>query len=115
MRRYVFGMVVLLGFYAAGAALASAARLPLPGSVVGMLLLAGTLHAGWVPLDRVRPAADALIRVMGLLFVPPGVGLLLYVELIRREWVPITAAAVASTLAVLLVVGLIQQRMEHGG
>ena len=109
------GMAVLLAFWAAGEGLASAARLPLPGSVAGMLLLAGALRLGWLPADRVRPAAELLIRHMGLLFVPPGVGLLLYFGLVRREWLPITAAAVASTLVVLLCVGLLQQRMERRG
>lgn len=113
--RILVGMGVLLGFWGAGEVLASAARLPLPGSVAGMLLLAGALRAGWLPLGLVRPAAEGLIRIMGLLFVPPGVGLLLYVELIRRQWVPVTAAAVASTFAVLLVVGVTQQRMERRG
>jgi holin-like protein len=108
-------MAVLLGFYGAGEALASVARLPVPGSVVGMLLLAGVLQAGWLPLDVVRPAAEFLIRIMGLLFVPPGVGLVVYFELIGREWVPITAAAIASTLSVLLVAGVMQQRMERRG
>jgi putative effector of murein hydrolase LrgA (UPF0299 family) len=42
-----------------------------------MLLLAGALRLGWLPVDQVRPAAELLIRCMGLLFVPPGVGLLL--------------------------------------
>ena len=109
------GMAVLLAFWAAGEGVVRGARLPLPGSVAGMLLLAGALRLGWVPVDRVRPAAELLIRHMGLLFVPPGVGLLLYFSLIRREWLPITVAAVASTLLVLLAVGLIQQRMERRG
>ncbi len=115
MRRYFLGMVVLLGFWGAGEAVALGARLPVPGSVVGMLMLAGVLQAGWLPLDVVRPAAEYLIRIMGLLFVPPGVGLVVYFELIGREWVPIAAAAVASTISVLLVVGVMQQRMERRG
>ena len=109
------GMAVLLAFWAAGEGLAWAARLPLPGSVAGMLLLAGVLRLGWLPVERVRPAAELLIRYMGLLFVPPGVGLLLYFDLIRREWLPITVAAVASTFLVLLSVGVLQQRMERRG
>jgi holin-like protein len=108
-------MAMLLGFWAAGEALASVARLPMPGSVAGMLLLAGALRLGWMPLVWVRPAAELLVRHMGLLFVPPGVGLMLYLDLIGREWVAITCAAVASTLLVLLTVGFLMQRMERRG
>lgn len=105
-------MAVLLAFWGAGEALARGARLPLPGSVTGMLLLAGALRVGWPRIDWVRPAAELLIRYMGLLFVPPGVGLLLYFDLIRREWLPITVAGAASTVLVLLTVGLMQQRLD---
>lgn len=109
------GMGVLLGFWAAGEALVSVARVPMPGSVAGMLLLAGALRMGWIPPGWVRPAAELLVRYMGLLFVPPGVGLILYFGLIGREWLSIMAAAVVSTMLVLLTVGVLVQRMERRG
>jgi holin-like protein len=108
-------MGVLLGFWVAGEALVSVARLPMPGGVAGMLLMAAALKAGWLPLVWVRAAAELLVRYMGLLFVPPGVGLMLYFDLIGREWLPITAAAVGSTMLVLLTVGGLMQRMERRG
>ncbi|HEX8672384.1 MAG TPA: CidA/LrgA family protein, partial [Longimicrobium sp.] len=58
----VVGFAVLLGFWAAGEALVSVARLPMPGSVAGMLLLAGSLRLGWIPLVWVRAAAELLVR-----------------------------------------------------
>ena len=111
----VVRFAVLLGFWAAGEALVSVARLPMPGSVAGMLLLAAALRVGWIPLVWVRGAAELLVRYMGLLFVPPGVGLMLYFDLIGREWLPIMAAAVSSTMLVLLTVGVLMQRMERRG
>ncbi len=113
--RYAASAGVLLAFLLAGTTVASLARLPLPGSVVGMLLLAAVLHLGWMPAAWVEPAAELLLRHMALLFVPPGVGLMLQYDLLRREWLPIVAASAASTLAVLLVVGRLQQRLEAGG
>jgi holin-like protein len=113
--RYAAGAVILLAFLLAGTAVARLGRLPLPGSVVGMLLLAAVLHFRWMPAAWVEPAAELLLRHMALLFVPPGVGLMLQYELLRREWLPIVAASAASTLAVLLVVGRLQQRLEARG
>lgn len=113
--RYAAGALVLLAFLLVGSSIASLGRLPLPGSVVGMLLLAGALHFRWMPAAWVEPAAELLLRHMALLFVPPGVGLMLQYDLLRREWLPIVAASAASTLAVLLVVGRLQQRLEARG
>jgi holin-like protein len=109
------GLLVLLAFLFAGGRVADAARLPLPGSVVGMLLLAGALRLRWVPARVVEPAAELLIRNMALLFVPAGVGVMAYGGLLRREWLPIALASAASTVAVLLAVGWLQQRQERDG
>ncbi len=110
--RYAVSLLVLLAFLLAGNALASLARLPLPGSVTGMLLLAAALHLRWVPEAWTEPAAGLLLRNMGLLFVPPGVGLMLQYDLLRREWLPIVLGSAASTVAVVLVVGWLQQRLQ---
>jgi holin-like protein len=112
---YLLGLLILLAFLFAGDAAASALRLPLPGSVAGMLMLAAALRLRWVPERAVQPAAELLIRNMALLFVPAGVGVMAYAGLLRREWLPIVAGGAASTVAVLLVVGWMQQRMERDG
>lgn len=112
---YLLGLLILLAFLWVGDALVRGLRLPLPGSVAGMLMLAAALRLRWIPERAVRPAAELLIRNMALLFVPAGVGVMAYAGLLRREWLPIVAAAAASTVAVLLVVGWMQQRMERDG
>lgn len=113
--RYAVGLGVLLAFLLAGDALASLGRLPLPGSVAGMLLLAAALQLGWLPVRWVELAAALLLRHMALLFVPPGVGLMVHFALLRREWLPIVLASAASTFAVMLAVGWLQQRLERDG
>lgn len=110
---YVLGLLILLAFLWMGDAAATALHLPLPGSVAGMLLLAAALRLRWIPPRAVEPAAELLIRNMALLFVPAGVGVMAYAGLLRREWLPIVAGSVASTVAVLLVVGWMQQRLER--
>jgi holin-like protein len=111
--RTVLALGVLGLFLAAGTLVADGARLPVPGSVLGMVLLTGALQLGWIRLAWVRPAADLLLRHMGLLFVPPGVAVMIHAELIRAEWLPILVGSVVSTVVVLVVVGRIQQRVEE--
>lgn len=110
---YLLGLGILLAFLWTGDALARLLRLPLPGSVMGMLMLVGALRLRWIPERAVQPAAELLIRNMALLFVPAGVGVMAYAGPLRRQWLPIVGAMVVSTVAVLLVVGWMQQRMER--
>lgn len=109
------GLAVLLLFLYAGEGIVRAAGLPVPGSVVGMVLLFAALRLRVVPAALVGPAADLLLRHMGLLFVPPAVGVMVYGALLRAQWLPLAGASVAGTLAVLLVVGWMQQRQESDG
>jgi len=109
------GTLVLLAFFYAGNAVSALLHLPVPGSVVGMVMLAAALHFRVVPPHWVRGAADLLIGHMQLLYIPPGVGVMVYFGLLRREWLPIVAAGVVGMLAVLMVVGILQQWMERRG
>jgi len=74
---------------------------PLPGSLWGMLLAFAALEAGWLPEVRVRRAASTLVRLLGLLFVPVGVGVVAYGELVAGHAVAIVVAIVAGSIVTL--------------
>ena len=78
--RLVLGLGVLTGFAALGTGLVAALRLPLPGSVVGMVLLWAALSLGVVRLHWIEAAADGLLGILGLLFVPATVGVIEYLS-----------------------------------
>ncbi len=111
--RHLIGLAVLVAFMLVGEGLARWTHVPLPGSVLGMVLLTAALQLRLLRAHWVAPAATLLIRNMGFLFVPPGVGLMLHFGLIRREWLPIGLGALLSIVAVLVGVGLLQQRLER--
>jgi holin-like protein len=113
--RMAAGLLLIVVHLLAGRLLTGWLGLPVPGSVIGMLLLAGTLRMQIVRPPALLPTADLLLRYMALFFVPPGVGLLLYFDLLAREWFPIVTATVVSTAAVLCTVALLQQRLEADG
>ncbi len=111
--RFVLGVVVLFLFQFIGSWLVGIAHAAIPGSVIGMMLLAAAVHLRMIPMWLVRPASDFLVRHLALLYVPAGVAIVLYVALFRSQWLAVTAAALASLVAVLLVVGVIVQRLER--
>ena len=90
-----------------------AIHLPIPGSVIGLIVLALLIETRVLPLALVRSAAELLVRHLALLYVPGGVALLAYWGAVRHDLVAISAAALASLLGVLLVVGHVVQRMER--
>lgn len=101
--RALSGLAILLAFQFAGEAVARLLPWPIPGNVVGMALLLAGLSIGAIQLAWVEAAAQVLLSRMALFFVPAGVGIMAYRDLLGREWLPISAAVIASTVAVLAV------------
>lgn len=100
------GFAILFSLQAVGELLSQWLELPLPGSVVGMMLMLAGLRAGLIQLQWVSDAASLLLNNLTMLFVPAGVGVMVYFDLIEQQWLPLLVATVVSTLAVLAVTGL---------
>ena len=81
----------------------------LPSSILGMLLLTTSLKMGWIKLEWVRGLSDFLVANIGFFFVPPGVALMLYFDVIAAEFWPIFIATFVSTIIVLVVTGWVHQ------
>ncbi len=105
------GLAVILLYLLAGETIVRLAGLPIPGSIIGMVLLAASLRLRILPLESVEKAADFLVANLSLLFVPAGVGIMQHFGLLGREWLPISVAFLASTFLVMTVVGTLAQRL----
>lgn len=106
------GMTILLLFQFGGELFSYFLRLPIPGNVIGFVLLLLALLAGIVKLSQVREAAYLLLDNLALFFIPAGVGMMQYFGLIRQQWLPITVGIFVSTILVLLVTGKVAQAMQ---
>ncbi|CAO3417330.1 CidA/LrgA family protein [Azospirillum doebereinerae] len=91
-------LTILLLCQLAGELIARLAHLPVPGPVLGMLLLfAGLMLRGGVP-SAVQETAGGILRHLSLLFIPAGVGVMAHMERLSAEALPIVVALFGSTL-----------------
>lgn len=105
---------ILFGCLALGELTVWLTGVKLPASIIGMLLLTLLLRLKVVKLEWVRGLTDFLIANLGFFFVPPGVALMLYFDLIKAEIVPITLATLLSTIIVLIITGHTHQVVSKG-
>jgi putative effector of murein hydrolase LrgA (UPF0299 family) len=97
----------------AGETITRAFETPLPGPVIGMVLLfAYCAIRGHVP-DDLGQVGDTLLKNLSLLFVPAGVGVMAHGALFARDAVPIISALVGSTLITIGVTGWLMQRLNR--
>ena len=104
---------VVFCFLALGEFLVWLTGIKLPSSIVGLLLLTAALKMKLVKLRHVDLVSNFLLKNMGFFFVPPGVALMLYLDVIQAQLVPIVIASVLSTVLVIIVTGWVHQLMRR--
>lgn len=96
---------IIFGCLALGELLIGITGVKFPSSIIGMLLLTFFLKMGWVKMSWVKHLSQFLIGNLGFFFVPPGIAILLYLDIIKAHLLPIVLATVISTVLVLVVTG----------
>ncbi|MBB6674425.1 CidA/LrgA family protein [Cohnella nanjingensis] len=108
------GFAILLLFNLAGLAGHQLLHIPLPGNVLGMLLLLLSLLAGWVKLAWIEASAQFLLKHMLIFFAPTIVGVIVYFGQIGQQWLPIVANLFVSTAIVLALTGWVTAKLARG-
>jgi putative effector of murein hydrolase LrgA (UPF0299 family) len=113
---FLNGITLLLVYQLVGEVSARLLNLPIPGPVLGMLLLFFSLLLRDGLAQVIEPAASGLLSHLSLLFVPAGVGVMVHFGRIGEQWLPITAALLVGTLITLAITALVMlgvQRLLH--
>ena len=98
-------LAIIIGCLAVGEFITWLTGISVPSSIIGMLLLTFLLKVKVIKLEWVETISNSLVKNMGFFFVPPGVALMLYFDIIGKEIVPIVLATTLSTMLVLVVTG----------
>lgn len=97
----------LLAYECLGELIAYVASIPIPGAVIGMLLLLGSLAMSPRFASTIEGDSLALLKLLPLLFVPAGVGVMVVADRIVREMLPIALSILVSTALTIIVTGLV--------
>src|SRR3712207_620182 len=108
-----FALLVLL--FQVGTALVRITALPLPGNLVGMLLLLALLYLGVLRLEQVQDLADLALKHLNFFFVPFAIGLMGWTELLATGGVALAISFTGGMLVCLAVTGLIGQHLAAQG
>ncbi|EFO29662.1 LrgA family protein [Roseibium sp. TrichSKD4] len=88
--------------------------LPIPGPVLGMVLLFFFLvFKGGIP-EQLSSVTGGLLNHLSLLFVPAGVGVMLHFKLLGSDWIAISIALVASTVLTIIVTAALMTYLTRG-
>ncbi|MGE7112982.1 CidA/LrgA family protein [Lysinibacillus sp. NPDC047702] len=110
--RIIVQIGILNIYYYMGVGIVTLLHVPLPGSVIGLLLLALSLQFRIIKVEYIQDGAGFLIGILTLFFIPATVGVIDYPELLSTTGLLIILAVVASTLISIYITGLLTQMIE---
>lgn len=98
-------LCILFAFLGLGELIVWGSGIPVPSSIIGMILLFVALCLKWVKIENVEKAADVLTGNLGFFFIPAGIGVMKCFGLISSQWLPIVMVIVMSTALIMIATG----------
>lgn len=112
--KMVKGIFIILLFYFIGECVSYLIKGFVPGSIIGMMLLFLALYFKVIHPDSVDSTANTITKNMAIFFIPSGAGLMTSFGVLSKFWASIIITCSISTILVIAVVGIVQQKMEKG-
>lgn len=106
---FLNGITILLIYQLVGEVTVRLLALPVPGPVLGMVMLFATLLVRGRVEEPMADAANGLLSHLSLLFVPAGVGMMVHFGRIADEWLAISLTLVLSTVLTMAATAAIMQ------
>lgn len=96
--RILFQIGVFFTVCLAGEWIASLLPFAFPASMISMLLLFALLFFRVLKPDHLREKTDFLLENMAFFFVPAGVGILAYLDVMKSIWLPFLCICIITTV-----------------
>lgn len=109
MKGVILQCSIIFGCLAVGELVVYLTGISLPSSIIGMMLLTILLMLKVVKLEWVKGISDFLSANLAFFFIPPGVAIMCYFDIIKTQYIPILTATFVSTIFVLVVTGWVHQ------
>ena len=101
--------ILILSIYFAGEIISKLFNLPIPGNIVGMILLFLLLISNIVKLEKVENLSNFFLDHLAFFFIPATVGLMVSFEALKGSLLKILLLCVLTTVIVIVVTSLTVQ------
>ncbi|EKQ53425.1 MULTISPECIES: CidA/LrgA family protein [unclassified Clostridium] len=101
--------LIILGIYLLGELLSSLLHLPIPGNILGMVILFILLLANVIKVESISTVTNFLLDHLAFFFIPAGVGLMTSIGIIKSTWWQLLVVCLSTTIIVIGTTGVIVQ------
>lgn len=103
----------IISFTFLGEIISKGAHLPIPGSVIGMLLLFGALCLKVIKVEAVETVGTFLLENLSIFFLPAGVGIMVFFPVIKETWWSLLLITIVGTSVTMALVGRVVQGVKR--
>ncbi|WP_343311304.1 CidA/LrgA family holin-like protein [Bacillus atrophaeus] len=111
--RIILQILILYAFSMIGEAAHQLFHLPIPGSIIGLILMLICLTTKIVPVKMIEDGAGFLLSFLPLLFIPAMAGVMNYPSLFSASGAALLGIIVLSTVVTMIAAGYASQLLEH--
>jgi len=104
--------LIILGIYLLGELLAGSLNLPIPGNILGMIILFVLLCTKIVKVDNISNVTNFLLNHLAFFFIPAGVGLMTSIGIIKSTWWQLLIVCLSTTTIIIGATGIIVQAIS---
>lgn len=98
-------LVWILLFLYLGYVIKCITNIPIPPNVIGMILLILALLTGLLKLKKIEDTVNFLIKYLAVFYIVPSVGLMMYLNLLREQFIVIVIPILMSLITGFFVAG----------
>jgi holin-like protein len=105
--------LIILGIYLLGELLSKSLNLPIPGNILGMIILFILLCTKVIKVDNISTVTSFLLDHLSFFFIPAGVGLMASIGIIKSTWWQLLVVCISTTVIIIGVTGMIVQAISR--
>lgn len=95
-------IIIIMVFVFLGEFLNKFVKIPVPGNIIGMVLLLMALLSGKLKLESIEEFGNFLLAHLAIFFIPASVGLMLIFEILEGTWHILLFISVVSTVIIMV-------------
>ena len=103
--RILLQLALILGICYVGDLLHETTGIPIPGNILGMLILLLLLCLKIVKLEQIREVSDFFLKRLAFFFLPPAIGLMLVGDDVKNQWPLLLVLCIVITIITMATTG----------
>ena len=105
--------IIIFGIYLLGVLITDITGVPIPGNVIGMVILFVVLYLKVIKVEQISTISNFFLEHLAFFFIPAGVGLISSFSVIKNIWLQLLIVCFVTTAITMICTGLVVQKIAN--